>query len=218
MDAEPEIFMMTAVGKDYSINWVLFTSKGSDEAFSQIYYEHYDMLYHVGLKYTSDIQVVEDSIQNIFIYLLRNRKRLQPVINVGGYLLKSFRRQLFLDLKKQEKLFFFNKSTEAQFDYFNNTEPSVFEQEDNTELQTALKNSVCKLSARQQEIIYLRYDCEMEYEEIARILDISVESCYKSIYRSIKTIKADIEQAFVKRKDLFFWLVFLCRNKITKIS
>lgn len=186
--------MNTSTNIDNSTTWELFISKGSNEAFSRMYYCHYDMLYYGGLKYTSDIQIVEDSIQNVFVYLLKNRDKLKSVTNVRGYLLKSFRRQLFLDLKKQKKLFFPDQLVEMQFDYFNGTEQFIFEKEDDNELRSALEKSLSKLSDRQKEIIYLRIDCELSYEEISDILEISVDSCYKSVYRSIKTIKADIEQ------------------------
>lgn len=204
--------MNTSTDNDYSEAWKIFISKGSDEAFSRLYYIHYDMLYYVGLKYTSDIQVVEDSIQNIFVYLLKSRKKLMPVTNVRGYLLKSFRRQLFLDLKKQKRLFLPDRLTETQFDYFNSTEDVFSEKEEQNELQSALKKCLSKLSAKQQEIIYLRFDCGLSYEEISDILDIAVDSCYKLVYRSIKTIKADIELMLVKSKNLFFWFIFRLRK------
>lgn len=205
--------MVATTEIDFSADWESYIQKGDQEAFSRIYYSHYDLLYYVGLKYISDIQVIEDSIQNIFIYLLKHRNKLMSVSNVKGYLLKSFRRQLFYDLKKQNKLSLSNQFTEAQFDYFNNTQQASLDKEENEELNNALKKSLSKLSARQQEIIYLRFDCDLSYEEISGILEISVDSCYKSVYRSIKTMKADIELMLVKSKDLFFWFIFHFKKK-----
>ena len=201
---------------DYSTTWNLFTSNGNEDAFSIIYYEHYNLLYYIGLKYTSDIQVVEDSIQNLFVNLLKNRSKLNPVINVRGFLLKSFRRQLFLDLKKQKKLTLFGQINEAQFDYFNGTEENLSPKDEQDELQLALKKSLVKLSDRQKEIIYLRYDCDLSYEEISGILEISVESCYQSVYRSIKTIKSDIGQMLSKGKNFILWVMFCLRKSAFK--
>jgi RNA polymerase sigma factor (sigma-70 family) len=197
---------------DYGITWNIFTSNGNEDAFSMIYHGHYDLLYYVGLKYTSDIQVVEDSIQNVFVNLLKNRTKLNPVINVRGFLLKSFRRQLFLDLKKQKKFSLIGKVTEAQFDYFNGTKENLYGKDEPDELQRALKRSLLKLSDKQKEIIYLRYDCDLTYEEISDILEISVESCYQSVYRSIKTIKVDIEQMLKKGKNFVLWVMFHLRK------
>lgn len=201
--------MNSSNDNNYSATWQLFISKGNEEAFSLLYFYHYDMMYYCGLKYVSDIQIIEDSIQNVFIYLLKNRQRLKPVVNVKGYLLKSFRRQLFLDLKKRNRNSPHDKLGETKFDYFNSTEQDYLDEEELNEMQIALKNCITKLSAKQQEIIYLRYDCELSYEEISKILEISVDSCYKSIYRSIKTLKSEIGKMLGKGKDLFFWFIIL---------
>lgn len=100
----------------------------------------------------------------------------------------------------------------SQFDYFNGTEHAIFEKEEVAEIHHTLQKSLQKLSTKQQEIIYLRFDCELSYEEISNILDISVDSCYKSIYRSIKAIKADIEQSNLSPQNLFFWITLLRRK------
>jgi len=205
--------MKSSTDIDYGEAWELFISKGSDEAFSIIYFNHYDLLYYIGLKYSSDVQVIEDSIQNIFTYLLNNRHKLNYVTNVRGYLLKSFRRQLFLDLKKQKRLSLPDQLPDDHFEYFNSTEQIISEQEELTELQKMLKSSLGKLTAKQREIIYLRFDCDLNYEEISNILEISVDSCYKSVYRSIKTVKIDIEQMLLKSKNLLLMFIFRFKEK-----
>lgn len=209
------INMKSATDINFSEAWELFISKGNDEAFSMIYFNHYDLLYYIGLKYSSDTQIIEDSIQNIFTYLLKNRNKLRHVTNVRGYLLKSFRRQLFLDLKKQKKHFLPNEWPENQFDYFNSTEQNIAEKEELNELQQALRKSLGKLTARQQEIIYLRFDCDLSYEEISTILEISVDSCYKSVYRSIKAIKVDVEQMLVKSKNLLLMFISILKRNFS---
>lgn len=206
--------MNTSGDIDYCNSWDIFRANGNEDAFSMIYYGHYNLLYYVGLKYTSDIQVVEDSIQNVFVNLLKNRSKLNPVTNIRGYLLKSFRRQLFLDLKKQKKLYPTDPTSDAQFDYFNGTEENLYEKDQPDEIQIALKKSLLKLTDKQQEIIYLRYDCDLSYEEISSIVEISVESCYQSVYRSIKTIKVDIEQMLSKGKSFIFWVMFRQRKRL----
>ena len=201
---EGQITTMSTSGDiDYCNPWNIFRANGNEDAFSMIYYGHYNLLYYVGLKYTSDIQVVEDSIQNVFVNLLKNRLKLKPVTDIRGYLLKSFRHQLFLDLKKQKKLYLTDQTSDGQFDYFNGTEENLYEKDQPDEIQIALKKSVLKLTDKQQEIIYLRYDCDLSYEEISAILEISVESCYQSVYRSIKIIKDDIRKMLQKRKISF---------------
>lgn len=193
---------------DYNGLWAKFISIGSEESFSLIYIENYDFLYYYGLKFTSDIQIIEDSIQNIFSYFWKTKKKLKPVTNIRSFLLVSFRRQLLLDLKKQKRILAPDHLKENLSEQFNSIEQDILEKDEMNELQAAIKKSLKNLTVKQQEIIYLRYDCELNYDEIALMLEISVDSCYKSVYRSIKSIKASIELILGRGNHFLFLIIF----------
>lgn len=190
-----------------SEDWTLFLSTGNDKVFSVIYSNNYDILYGVGLRYTSDRQIIEDSIQNVFIYLLKAGRKLRHVTNIKAYLIKSFRRQLFLDLKKQKRLVLPDQLPENRFDYFNSSEQTLLETEELNAMQNALKTSISKLPPKQQEMIYLRFDCDLSYEQISTILEISVDSCYKSVYRSVKAVKGEIDDLLGKNNRLILFFI-----------
>jgi RNA polymerase sigma factor (sigma-70 family) len=199
--------MKVPINKNYSAIWESFISHDNREALSSIYFDHYDLLFNFGLKHTLDTQIIEDSIQNTFGYLLKVRKQLGLVNNVPGYLFMSFRRQLFLDLKKQKKSLFAEKLSENQFDYFSNPEQELSDLENENELRRVVKDCISKLSAKQQEMIYLRYECDLSYEDISLMLDITVESCHKSIYRSIKAIRTEAQKIQSMEKRLIFFFL-----------
>lgn len=178
---------------DPSDTWHHFISTGDEAHFSALYFAHFDLLYTTGTRYTSDSHIIEDSIQNVFVYLLNNRSKLKLVTKVRSYLIKSFRHQLFLDLKKQKRLSFPEELPENQFEYYPSAEHVLLKQDEHNHIRKALQKSLAKLPPKQQEIIYLRFDCDLSYEEISAILEISVDSCYKSVYRAIKSVKTEIE-------------------------
>jgi len=159
------------------------------------------------LKHTSDTQIIEDSIQNTFSYFLKVRKKLGLVTNVPGYLFMSFRRQLFLDLKNQKKSLHNEKLSEKHFAYFSNPEQDQSDLDEENQLRMVVKECIGKLSEKQQEIIYLKYDCELSYEDISDMLDITVESCHKSIYRSIKAIRVEAQKIRHIEKRLIFFIL-----------
>jgi len=78
--------------------WSAF-KKGDDWALSFIYSENSEKLYHYGLKFTSDYTLVEDSIQELFTELIKNRRNLGNTDNILYYLLKSFKRKLLRKIK-----------------------------------------------------------------------------------------------------------------------
>ncbi|MGC9355842.1 MAG: sigma factor-like helix-turn-helix DNA-binding protein [Mariniphaga sp.] len=40
--------------------------------------------------------------------------------------------------------------------------------------------------------MYLRFNESLDYEQVARLLDISVESARKQVYRALKTMREEI--------------------------
>ncbi len=195
--------------------WDNFRLNGSQEALSLIYYEHFDFLYEFALRYTSDRSLIEDCIQNVFGKLLKRRKKLNPVSNLRSYLLQALRRELFDQLQKNKKITFSGKiyDTPDQFCY-NKAEDQMDAEERERVIQLVHK-SVAKLGPRQREIIYLRFNQDLDYPEIAKMLDISVDSCYKSVYRSIKFIQEDTEKIIGDNPYLLLW-IFVGIKKIKK--
>ncbi len=183
---------MSEKEKDYTVIWDEFRQKRNDRALDVIYSDHFDWLYDYGFRCTSDCALVEDSIQNIFSYFIRKRDQLGPVTNLPFYLLKSFRRELFKQLRSQKRIELDDHIAENKFPFCFNRAEDEMEDEKNRYLLKIIRASIQKLGERQQEILFLRINRELDYAEIAEMLNISVDSCYKSVYRSIKKVKEDV--------------------------
>lgn len=184
--------------------WTKFIEDGDTVALSYIYKENYDLLYDYGLRYTSDVKIVEDSIQEIFISIIKYRKKIGVVHNLQGYLISSFRRQLFLSINKIKRNISIDQIPEGAFDYFKNPDNEISDKEDIEFLHFTISECINDLTNKQKEIMFLRFERDIPYEEIASILNISVESCYKSIYRTIKTIRCAVEKKIVSSGRLIF--------------
>jgi RNA polymerase sigma factor (sigma-70 family) len=190
--------------QEISLNnfWSLFVNDGNEDALSHIYADNYDLLYDYGLRFTSNIHIVEDAIQDMYINLIKYRKNIGLVKNLQGYLICAFRRQLFLDLNKQKVLISTEQMPEGFFDYFKSSDSDSHEKEEKEFLHSIVVECISKLTDKQKEIIYLKFEREIEYEEIAVILNISVESCYKSIYRSLKSIRCSAEKVILNNNKM----------------
>ncbi|MCK9412563.1 MAG: sigma-70 family RNA polymerase sigma factor [Prolixibacteraceae bacterium] len=179
---------------DYHAIWESFITNGNHEAIGMIYFGHYDLLYNFGLKYTKDVQVIEDAIQNTFGYFLKTGRKLSPVTNLRSFLLQSFRHRLLLELKRRSRIFHMH-AIEAK--NVGSHEPEVnekIEQEWSSWLGKKISKCMERLTGKQKEILYLRFQCDLSYAEIASMLDITVDSCYKMTYRSLKELREDIEE------------------------
>ena len=180
--------------KDYSAVWTFFITDGNQEALGMIYFSHYDLLYNFGLRYTKDNQIIEDAIQDVFSYFLKSAGKLMPVKNLRAFLLQSFRHQLIFNLKIRDR---FNSSNKLNKNRVEGHEPEVervFEKEWNNRLGNTISKCIEKLSEKQKEAIFLRFQSELSYDEMAVILEITVDSCYKLVYRSLKELRQEVER------------------------
>lgn len=91
---------------------------------------------------------------------------------------------------------------EGSFDYFKNPDNEISEKEDKEFLHETINECINNLTNKQKEILFLRFEQNIPYEEIASILNISVDSCYKSIYRTIKSIRSAVEKKIISSGKL----------------
>jgi RNA polymerase sigma factor (sigma-70 family) len=189
--------------------WNRFIHDGNPDSLSKVYFHFYDLLFTYGMKHTSDKQSVENAIQDVFMNLIKSRKNIGIVQNLSGYLVSSFRRQLFSNLKKLKKTIVTDHLHEEHFEFFKSDDQGFIEKENSDQLNSIIRECIEKLSPKQQEIVYLRFENGISYEEIAGMLQISVDSCYKSVYRSIKTIRNEVRR--ITGKGGNFILLFLSR-------
>ena len=166
--------------------WVSFTN-GDDAALNTIYKKFIHVLYAFGLRYTEDPEVVKDSIQDLFVDLFKYRQTLSSEVNVKSYLFTSLKRKICLVLKKAAARE--NQAFQLSFSLTYNLEEEITGDEIRTELLSKLDQQLALLPNRQKEALYLRFNSELEYEEIALIMDVSVETVRTLVYRGVKQLR-----------------------------
>lgn len=168
--------------------WARF-KLGDDESLNLIYAQNSKKLYLFGLKLTPNHTIVEDSIQDLFSDLARSRKKLGDTDNIYFYLLKSFKRRLVRQLQK-EKRYSLKKNDEAYvFDITYSIEQDIIHKENTNQKLQSLYRAITFLTPRQKEAVYLRFTEELEYTEIAEMMEMSIEACRNLISKAIKSLK-----------------------------
>lgn len=186
------------------LTWKAF-KKGDKKAFAAIYRDHVGNLLNYGYKVTSDRRVIEDSIQDLFFELWKNRAGLSDTTSVRFYLFRALRYKIMRNLKSSAArvLQQFEEVPEA-FDLSHENYLIGLEVQS---LQMAhLKDLVTKLPRRQQEAINLRYYHNFSNEEIARIMGVNYQSACKFLYSALKTLKANLHVSITSY--LFFMIFF----------
>ena len=172
--------------------WVDFQN-GSEQAFTEIYNAFFRLLYNYGCKFTSDKDLVKDSIHDLFVKLWEKRCEVSIVTSLKYYLLKAMRHKMLDALEKKKKLSLGQENlSESHFEFVLPYESLLISHQLSQEQQARLLRAVNLLTPRQKEAIFLRYYNSMSYEEIAALMSLSVDSCYNLISKALHLIKIDI--------------------------
>ena len=152
--------------------WDAFRNGGKTE-YSRIYTRYVDMLYRYGKRLCKDDQIVEDCIQDLFIDLWKFRASIQIKHSLKSYLLTSYRRLLMKQFDRK-----MNVIKEEDIAKTLPLEISIEQEIINKQYQKdrlfSLRSAISKLTIRQKEVIYLKFYSNLDYSEIAQIMDISI--------------------------------------------
>ena len=160
--------------------------KGDTQAFGELYNVTVDALYNYGISLTLDKQLVQDSIQEIFVTIWLKKNELTIHSNLKSYLFTSLRRQIILSLNKQHKTTFVEEVNVQKID-------NLSTELENSEHRLALvRKEISKLSKREKEAILLKFDKGLVYEDISKVMNLQRHAVYKLISRGLKKIKAQL--------------------------
>ena len=161
---------------------------GDVAAFSKLYDLHVGMLYNYGYKLTTDMELLKDCIQDVFIKIYNKRTELDAVQNIKSYMLISLKNKLCDESRKRVNLSDVSvdeldviSSDNVEKDYIANEKEML----DNLFVAKLLN----QLSPRQRKAIILYYIEERKYEDICVIMEMNYQSVRNLIHRGITKLR-----------------------------
>lgn len=173
--------------------WLAFKS-GSESAFDFIYDTYFSRLYNYGLRFSSDKDLIKDCIQNMFVELWHRKENLADVQSVKFYLYKCLRHKIIQELSRLNKLIHEQDLEEGYtFEVNFSHEFLLITRQITEENQARLLKAFGLLTKRQKEAIFLRYYDNLDYQQIAEIMQLKeVKYARTLIYRALDVLKASI--------------------------
>lgn len=158
------------------------------ETLHKVYNEHIHSLIDYGNKLCGNIDLVVDEIHDLFLYLYEKDVNLNEISHLKAYLLTSLRRRIFKRLKLLR-----NHSSDEEipydFDLNYSIESNIIENEIGTETKKKLDEAFKKLSARQKEIIHLKYFENLSNEEIQKTMGLTDQAARNLLSKSMKKLR-----------------------------
>lgn len=177
--------VLTDIERD-NILWSQFRD-GDAESFVSIFKNYYSDLFNYGCKITDDRSLIEDCIQDLFIDLWRTNGKAE-ILSLKSYFFRAFKFKLIRAISKTGKTTGL-KEESAENEFEISHEMFLINTETNDELKQKVFNAIDELSARQKEIIYLKFYQNLNYEEVSEIMNINYQAARNLIYQSIKVLK-----------------------------
>lgn len=176
--------------------------KGGDKsALSYIYFQYFNSMYQYGIKFKNDPEFIKDCIQDVFLKLIKAGKNMEMSDNILYYLLHALKNTIYKKVAKEKANI--EGEQRVKFEAYFSLEEEIIEKENAINMETELVKALGKISERQREIIYLRYECGMKYEQICEIMNLKNDSARKLVFRAIKSLREILDEK-IKASLLFF--------------
>lgn len=180
---------MAALDKhtDDAVLWTSFRG-GDEHAYTELARRYYRTLFQYGQRFTHNMQLIEDVIQDLLVHLWLHRASINETPSVKFYLIKAFRHRMLKTIKP------LSDETELTDEYDHmlsefSCEESWIGRENDLALKKQVRTAIHQLPVRQQEVIYLRFFQNLMPEEIAGLLAINAQSVSNIIQRALSNLR-----------------------------
>lgn len=182
--SERHLFETAPLMDDHAL-WEAFT-RGDKGALEFMYQKNIRILIAYGFRISNDRDLVQDSIQDLFIELWDGRERLSAVASIKSYLLKSLRYKIVRSVRYAKTEALGEADYQVEYDHF---ESRMLEEETKVQNNQRLHAAIERLPKRQREAIHLRYFQELSNDEVAALMGVNYQSACKFIYTALKNLR-----------------------------
>lgn len=182
---------------DEDIALMALVARGDESAFSRLVEKHQHAVVGTVTKMTNNSADTEDIAQQVFIRLWKSAKRYKPTAKFTTFLFtitrnlvfnasrkKSRRKEHSLDEQEDD----WHRSVEDQHP---GSRPDQSLEQD--ELRAAVDRAIASLPEKQRLAVVLRRYEQMPYDEIARVLDLSIPAVKSQLFRARTALREALE-------------------------
>ena len=162
--------------------------EGNEWAFASLFNQYADLLLSYGTGLGFNREDIEDAIQEVFCNLYLKHQHIAEIRNLKFYLLRALKNTLLNIVRTVAGL---QEADVEELDFHAEVDVTdgLINEEEREDLKQKVELYLNSLTNRQREAIYLRYMEELEYEEIASLMDMTVPSVRNLVFRAIKQLR-----------------------------
>lgn len=151
--------------------------------FTLTYNQYKQQLFNYTFKMVNDRLTCEDIIQNVFLKLFENLKRIHNSGSIQHWLFTTVRNEIFSYYRK--KKIRIDKFGSDDADEIEIESPYQLEDDyDNNEIKEIILNELNKMSLDQREVFLLKEYGGLSYKEIADVMNIDIELVKSRLFKT----------------------------------
>lgn len=166
---------------------------GEKEGLERLYITFSAELFRYGMAIKPNRSFIKDCVQELFVDLWKYRRTLRQTDNVKIYLLKSLSNRILREVSKDKQIYRNDEISDFESVFLEESaEEKIINLQRNESLQEKLSHALDKLPIRQREVIQLLFFEKMPYEEVSKILGITIDSSYTLAWKAVNSLKKSI--------------------------
>jgi RNA polymerase sigma-70 factor (ECF subfamily) len=175
---------------------------GSKGSFEAIYQLHHQAIYFYCLKFLRQTELAEEATADVFVKLWKKRSIIDPAQSIAPFLYKLAKDIAYNYLRKIASDQRLRAEYLARYPLLNEQDgENIFIGKEDISL---IQNLIEQLPPKRKAIFKLRYEEELDYESIARRLDISPNTVKVQLVKARKFLKQHMRES-----SIFIWQVLL---------
>ncbi len=147
-----------------------------------------DKLYRFALSFLKDVQEAEDAVQDVMAGIWDRRAEWPQWNNIPAYCMTATRNNC-LDRLRRRRIVAVEPEKAS---LINSSDKDPYEQVTNKEMLYRIRQCMDRLPSNQQQVIRLREMEGFSYNEIADMLDMTLDQVKINLFRGRNTIKKTI--------------------------
>ena len=173
----------------------------NEESYRTLFFRYHSSLLIFALKFV-DREIAEDFLQETFLNIWKNRKKIEVTTSLSGYLFTIIKNRCFKFLKEEQaktnyKENYSLKLKEQELRFFINSEMSLLEFDTKDRIQKVIS----QLPRKCKEVFCENRFEGFSYQDIAEKHNISIKAVEKQISKALKLFREEF-------KDLLSLLIF----------
>ncbi|GAB3701599.1 sigma-70 family RNA polymerase sigma factor [Spirosoma flavus] len=162
---------------------------GDMYALAKLMQGYYPDLFHWGMRLHADREFVKDCIQEMFMNLWKMQASIRPVENVRSYLLVVLKTRILRELSAKQPTYQAALPDEYEFSVEFAADVRLIEEEHEIYQIRRLEHVINHLPERQKELIYLRFYQNLNFEQIAEVMQLGRQSVYNLLQKSLNSLR-----------------------------